>query len=213
MKYKLVIFDWDGTLMDSVGRIVSSMQSAARLSGVGEPNEPQVKNIIGLSLAHAIDTLFPQSHQAVQQSIFGHYKDQYVNHDQTPAPLFDGAVQLLSDLKLSGYKLAVATGKGRQGLERVWMTSQTGGFFDSSRCADEAKSKPSPDMLEQLLKEMRLDVNEAVMIGDSEFDMAMAKAINMDRIGVSYGVHSRERLLTQTPLTVVDQISELRKWI
>jgi phosphoglycolate phosphatase len=109
--------------------------------------------------------------------------------------------------------LAVATGKGRQGLERVWMTSQTGGFFDNSRCADEAKSKPSPDMLEQLLKEMRLDVNEAVMIGDSEFDMAMAKAINMDRIGVSYGVHSRERLLTQTPLTVIDQISELRKWI
>ena len=97
---------------------------------------------------------------------------------------FAGASELLLELRADGYKLAVATGKGRQGLQRVWQQSGTGDLFHSSRCSDEAHSKPSPDMLQQLLLEMQLESHQAIMIGDSEYDMAMAKAINMDRIGL-----------------------------
>ena len=210
MKYKLVIFDWDGTLMDSAGKIVSSMQSAARLGGAGIPSDQAVKDIIGLSLDVAVRQLFPAHDSPVHQVIHDHYKDQYRHHDQTPTPMFAGATDLLIGLKSSGYKLAVATGKGRRGLDRVLHQSQTVDLFEHTRCADEAESKPSPDMLQQLLTAMDVQAHEAVMIGDTEYDMAMAKAINMDRIGVSFGVHSRERLQAQTPIAVIDQLIELR---
>lgn len=213
MKYKLVIFDWDGTLMDSVGKIVSSMQEAGRINGQAAPSPQAVQDIIGLSLEVAVGRLFPGVDAKVQKDIHDHYKDQYANHNKTPTPLFDGAAQLLSELKSSGYKLAVATGKGRRGLQRVWAMSDTEAFFDGSRCADDAQSKPSPDMLHQLLSELNVSVNEAVMIGDSEFDMAMAKAIDMDRIGVSFGAHSAEQLQAHGPLTVIDQLSDLRAWV
>lgn len=213
MKYKLVIFDWDGTLMDSVGRIVSAMQAAAREADQQIPTSVAVKNIIGLSLDKAISELFENADTAQQKVLLDHYKDQYVNHDKTPTPLFDGATELLTGLKSSGYKLAVATGKGRQGLQRVWAMSGTEDFFDNSRCADEAQSKPSPDMLHQLLSEMNIAVDEAVMIGDSQFDMAMAKAAGMDRIGVSFGVHNAQQLQAHEPLVVIDQLSQLRSWL
>jgi phosphoglycolate phosphatase len=213
MKYKLVIFDWDGTLMDSVGRIVSSMQAAASLSGQLEPNVAAVKNIIGLSLEVAVARLFPDAGQQQQHVVFTHYKDQYSNHNQTPTPLFAGADTLLRDLNANGYKLAVATGKGRQGLQRVLHQSGVADLFHGTRSADEAQSKPSPDMLQQLLHEMQFDNHQAVMIGDSEYDMKMARAMNMDRIGVSFGVHDTPRLLAQRPLTVIDQLSELRAWL
>jgi phosphoglycolate phosphatase len=213
MKYKLVIFDWDGTLMDSAGRIVSSMQSASIISEEIAPSNLAVKNIIGLSLDVAIELLFPKASALVQKSIFDHYKDQYVNHDKTPTPMFNGAEELLSSLHGTGYKLAVATGKGRHGLQRVWDMSKTEQFFHTSRCSDEAESKPSPDMLKQILGQMGLKAHEAVMIGDTEYDLGMAKAIDMDRIGVSFGVHTRERLLKHEPLGVVDTLLALRGFL
>lgn len=213
MKYKLVIFDWDGTLMDSVSRIVSSMQAAARISGAVEPESHSIQDIIGLSLDISVNTLFPDANEALQKTIHDHYKDQYVNHDKTPTPLFDGAIELLSGLKSSGYTLAVATGKGRKGLDRVIEMSGTGQFFQGSRCADESASKPSPMMLQQLLDELGMAIGDAVMIGDSEYDLMMAKALGMDCIGVSFGTQTREKLQTHQPLAIIDQLSELRDWV
>jgi phosphoglycolate phosphatase len=212
-KYKLVIFDWDGTLMDSSDRIVSSMQSAAVLCSQPKPTAEAVKNIIGLSLDVSVARLFGQADADTQQSIVFNYKDQYVNHDLTPTPMFDGAIDLLNTLKGEGYQLAVATGKGRPGLQNVLTKSGTAHYFVCTRTGDEAESKPSPDMLQQILTEMGLEAKEAVMIGDTEFDLGMAKAIGMDRIGVSFGVHERERLMLQGPLVVVDSLGELRGWL
>ncbi len=213
MKYKLVIFDWDGTLMDSSARIVSAMQSTAVLCSQPVPSAEAVKNIIGLSLDVSVATLFKQADANTQESIVYHYKDQYVNHDKTPTPMFAGAVDLLTTLKSEGYQLAVATGKGRPGLQNVLDKSGTEHFFVCSRTGDEAESKPSPDMLQQILVEMKLEAKDALMIGDTEYDLGMAKAIGMDSIGVSFGVHERERLMLQAPLTVIDSLGELKEWV
>lgn len=196
--------------MDSVSKIVSAMQAAARICEQPKPSFDAARNIIGLSLDVAVERLFPDATQAVQKSVFNHYKDQYTNHDQTPSPMFDGAVELLTSLNGQGYKLAVATGKGRNGLNRVMNKSKTDHLFHCSRSSTEAESKPSPDMLNQILTELGLEAHEAVMIGDTVYDLAMAKAIGMDSIGVSFGVHNAQQLKGQEPLAVVDSLVEVR---
>ena len=147
--YKLYIFDWDGTLMDSVGRIVSSMQAAAKMTNVPEPSIEGAKGIIGLSLAKGIKQLFPEATEAQQTAIFHNYKKQYLEINTTPSVLFEHTLELLAALKAKDKTLAIATGKARDGLERIWDVTQTKHFFASSRTADDAQSKPHPDMLEQ----------------------------------------------------------------
>lgn len=206
---QLVIFDWDGTLMDSVDRIVSAMQEAAKLTGLPVPTVEQVKAIIGLSLDPVFDRLFPGITQTQRQSVFEHYRDQYVQHDLTPTPLFSGAKELLFELKQQGVLLAVATGKARKGLERLFDETGLRAYFQTSRCADEAKSKPSPEMLEQILAELQVPVENAVMVGDSIHDMKMAQALGMKRIAVSFGAHSASELSAFAPLAVIDSLPEV----
>jgi len=207
--YKLVIFDWDGTLMDSVERIVSSMRSAAVDVGLPIPDAEKVKNIIGLSLPEAIMTIFPGcTDENVEQLVLA-YKKQYVTVDNTPTPLFEHALELLEKLKQDNRLLAVATGKGRNGLERVMAESNTNAYFNNSKCADESTSKPSPDMILQLLNELNVKAENAVVIGDTVHDMGMAKNANVDRIGVTMGVHTRDELSLFQPVAIVDSLAEL----
>ncbi len=210
-KYKLVIFDWDGTLMDSIARIVSSMQAAASCCNLNIPTTTAVKEIIGLSLPKALELLFPEGSEAQLSAMLVQYKHQYVEGDNTPAPLFDNALTLLNALKLENKLLAVATGKGRQGLQRVFSTTETEHFFHASRCADEARSKPHPQMVLSLLEELDILPEHAVMIGDTSHDMAMAKAAGVDRIGITLGVHDREVLNHYQPKAVVDSLTELQQ--
>lgn len=211
MKYELVIFDWDGTLMDSAGRIASAMQKAAMLCNIEMPTVDDVKNIIGLSLDKAILELYPQADSALVEAMVLHYKDQYRHQDNTPSPMFDGANELLEGLHSSGYKLAVATGKSKAGLKRVWQASNTGHLFHTGRGSDEAQSKPHPDMLHQILEELDVAIEKAVMIGDTEYDLNMAGSIGMDAIGVSFGAHAVDRLVQCKPLTIIDSLYELRQ--
>jgi phosphoglycolate phosphatase len=208
-KVGLVIFDWDGTVMDSVGRIVSSMRAAAFKAELAVPSEFAVKQIIGLSLDPAFDALFPGADDAKRQQLFAHYRDHYVLHDTTPTPLFNGVEQVLAQLKDSNIKLAVATGKQRRGLARMFAETGLEKYFDTSRCADEAQSKPHPDMLQQILQELQLDASQAVMVGDTSHDMKMAQAIAMPRIGVTHGVHGRDVLCQFAPKAIIDSIPEL----
>lgn len=210
LDYKLIIFDWDGTLMDSIDRIVSSMQNAASISQFIVPSSDSVKQIIGLSLPTAIATLFPDSTSQQILTLISHYKHEYVEANTTPAPLFDDAIELLNALQNESKILAVATGKGRQGLQRVFSTTETEHFFHASRCADEAKSKPHPEMLESLLKELDIDKSEAIMIGDTSHDLLMAQSAGIASIGVTCGVHNRETLTKYAPITVVNSLSELK---
>lgn len=213
MKYQVVIFDWDGTLMDSTGRIASAMRQAAGVCELELPSVAEVKNIIGLSLDVAVMELFPNIKDDLVQQMVIHYKDQYRNHDKTPSPMFAGAEDLLIGLNQKGYKLAVATGKSRAGLERVWDVSNTRHLFHTGRGSDQAQSKPSPDMLNQILNELDLAVTDAVMIGDTEYDLKMASSIGMDSIGVSFGAHHVERLAKHQPKAIIDSLHELTYWV
>ncbi len=176
-KYKLVIFDWDGTLMDSAAKIVSCMQHAAQQCDVPIPTYEEVGHIIGISLKPAIKQLFNIEDDELAERLVAAYKEAFVTRDTTPCPLFDGVERLLSNLKETGCTLAVATGKARRGLDRAWAQTGTGRFFSASRTADEAESKPSPDMLLQLLDELSVKIEDAVMIGDTTYDMQMAKTM------------------------------------
>ena len=213
MRYKLVIFDWDGTLMDSADKIINCMQIAAKHCDMPVPSADAVSHIIGISLKPAIKQLFGIDDDALAERLVLAYKEAFVSHDATPCPLFNGVQELLLALKAEGATLAVATGKARRGLDRAWSQTETGHFFSASRCADDAQSKPSPDMLLQILDELKISAHDAVMIGDTTYDMQMAKSIGMRRIGVSYGVHAQVHLEALAPETIVHSIGELQQFL
>lgn len=208
--YELVIFDWDGTLMDSVARIVSCMQSAAKVVELTIPSTDGVKNIIGLSLPKAVATLFPSCNEQQAVEVIAQYKHHYVAVDKTPTPLFNDAVHLLSQLRENNKLLAVATGKAREGLERVWQLSDTKHFFHTSRCADEALSKPDPEMITSILAELSIPAEKAIMIGDTSYDLEMARRAGVASIGVTYGVHDKEILASYQPKVIVDSLAEIQ---
>ena len=209
-RYQLLIFDWDGTLMDSVARIVSCMQQAARDCQLPVPADAAVRDIIGLSLRVAIPRLFPGLTVEMLDLCIDRYREHYLYLDSTPTPLFPGVAEQLACWHAAGYQLAVATGKARAGLERVLDETGLGHLFAARRGADEALSKPDPLMLRQLLNELNVAPEQALMIGDSVHDMAMAEAICMPRIGVTWGVDSRDALSRYEPVAVVDSMTALR---
>ena len=213
MKYKLIIFDWDGTLMDSEARIVEAIQSAAQKANLPIPSKHAAKNIIGLSLGPAIQQLFSFDSQQEVDDLIAFYKSEFVTQKESISPLFEGVEEVLGSLRAKDFLLAVATGKGRLGLNAALHQTNTAHFFDTSRCADDAKSKPHPDMLEQILFELSIDPTDALMIGDTSYDMAMAEALNMDRLGVSFGVHSREQLNRHYPIGIIDSIQQLHTYL
>lgn len=209
--YKLIIFDWDGTLMDSVERIVSSMQSAAKIVGLTIPSNDHIKQIIGLSLPVALEKLFTAITPKQVTSMLEEYKFQYIEGDNTLTPLFENALILLTKLKNANKLLAVATGKGRTGLNRVLQLSETSCFFHTTRCASEMPSKPDPQMLNSILAELNVAPHEAVMIGDTSHDLHMAQNAGIDSIGVTFGVHGKEVLEQYNPITIVNSFVELKE--
>ncbi|MBU2976708.1 HAD-IA family hydrolase [Alteromonas sp. C1M14] len=211
--YKFVIFDWDGTLMDSAAKIAHCMQLAAKRCDVGVPTFEQVGQIIGISLRPAIQTLFQITDDTLTDKLVEAYKTVFLQQDQTPSPLFPGVHDLLTALGDDNRILAVATGKARRGLERAWDNTQTRAYFTYSRTADDAESKPSPDMILQLLAEAKVSPEEAVMVGDTTFDMQMARDAGIDRIGVSYGVHGQVHLERFAPVALVHSVYELERFL
>jgi len=207
--YKLVIFDWDGTLMDSVDRIVSCMQSAAQIVGLPIPSYNEAKQIIGLSIPEALKALFAGITDEQIEVMRLQYKHQYLEGDNTPTPLFDHAINLLSQLRQENKLLAVATGKGREGLNRVLHVSETANFFHTTRCAGEMPSKPNPEMLNSILAELNVAPHEAIMIGDTSHDLKMAQNAGVDSIGVTFGVHDSDILVKYQPKAIVDSLAEL----
>jgi len=171
-----------------------------------------IKNIIGLGLPEAIQTLFPGIEEEDLKRLRDGYSAQFIDADVTPSPFFEGAMETMQALVDQGHLVAVATGKSRRGLNRVLAKLSLTDFFHGTRCADETASKPNPKMLVELLEEFHCTVNNAVMIGDTEYDMAMAKAINMPRIAVSFGAHTVDRLKSYQPVLCVDHFSQIKNW-
>lgn len=211
-KYSFVIFDWDGTLMDSTGRIVSSMQAAAQIHGLSVPSTEKIKSTIGLSMKGVMDSIFPNMEQSIEEDFFKTYRDQYVEHNDTPSPLFPGSLDLLNWLKSKDVLLGVATGKARHGLKRVLDMTELTDFFDFTICADEAESKPHPEMIYHLLKESQVKPEQALLLGDSIHDLKMAENAQIDSIGVTSGASQHNELNQHNPVTILDSVCYLKSW-
>jgi len=210
---KLLMFDWDGTLMDSTERIVSSFQNAMRALNVPVlPPEP-IMAIIGLGLPEATDALFPQLDAAMQQRLAQTYQQYYFELDPTPMRLYDGAEDLLADLAARGFWLSVATGKSRRGLNEVLASTGLGRYFFATRCAEETLSKPDPLMLHELMFEAQAEPAQCLMVGDTQFDLDMARFANVSSVGVTHGAHGHEALAASSPVALVDDLYALADWL
>lgn len=206
-KKTLIIFDWDGTLMDSIGLIVESMQVAGQAHGF-KTTDQAVKDIIGLSLMNGIEILYPQATTAQKLDIQNSYAEYYIANSHS-TPLFESIENMLQALQHQGKKLAVATGKKRIGLNRVLEASDSHHYFVITRCADESGSKPNPQMLTDILQHTQQQIADAVFIGDSIYDIQMANTLGMTSIAVNYGTASSEALAAQHPTYQVDTPQEL----
>lgn len=212
-QYKLLIFDWDGTLCDSVTTISNCIQHAAKQQGLPIPSFAEASNIIGLGLKEAVTYLFPNADDEVIAAVVQSYSSYYREKNAGPTDFFPHVLEVLAEIKQSGYLIAVATGKSRAGLNRAFAASDIEDLFHDSRCADETASKPNPLMLAELLEKFDVSADQALMVGDTEFDLDMAQQINMPRLGVTYGAHARDRLLKFEPIACIDCFSDLVKSI
>lgn len=213
-EYELLIFDWDGTLVDSIGRIVTAMHLAADASGLPRCTDEQVRGIIGLGLPEAISCLYPKMHDPAQaQHLRQHYSEHYLALEAEPSPLFYGVSEGLQAFRAEGYQLAVATGKGRHGLQRVLADRGWLEYFDYSRCADETASKPHPLMLQEILEQSGVTARRALMVGDSSFDLLMAQRAGMDCVAVGYGAQPMHALRECQPTLAIECFTELHAWL
>jgi phosphoglycolate phosphatase len=212
MKYELIVFDWDGTLLDSAGAIVRAIQAACADLGLMKPSDAQARHVIGLGLAdamrHAVPDLAPERYQAMVDR----YRHHYLSGDHN-LTLFEGIPALLAELRQRGHVLAVATGKSRLGLERSLDHSGLRGLFSASRCADECHSKPHPQMLEELMSEFGAPAESTVMIGDTSHDLLMARNASVDALAVTYGAHPHDHLLEHAPVACLHSVGELSSWL
>ena len=212
--YELLIFDWDGTLADSIGRIVQAMRVAAELSGRPVRDDLAIKGIIGLGLPEAIRTLYPDITGNDLIDFRQHYADSYMAMDvEVPSPLFEGVLESIEGFRALGYKMAVATGKARRGLDRVLKAHGWLDYFDITRAADETASKPDPLMLHEILQHCGVPPERALMVGDSSFDLLMARNAGMDSVAVGYGAQTLDSLREYEPRLAIESFPELRTWL
>lgn len=212
-KFKLIVFDWDGTLVNSTSRIIDSMQCAAREHLLPAVSDAAVQNIIGLGLPEAIKVLWPSISDEQLKLMMPSYARFFVTDSSVAMKMFSGARELLDGLLQSNYLLAVATGKTRKGLDRMVRDLQLGHIFVATRCADETRSKPHPQMLNELLSQLSIAPHEALMVGDTTYDLEMANAAGVASIAMSHGAHDEQRLLACHPLALCHSMHELNEWI
>ena len=209
-RFDLIIFDWDGTLVNSIDWITHCLQHAAEQCGIAIPETQATKDVIGLSIQHAIHKLFPGIIDSqTQAQLVACYSQRYNSKPSSPDDLFPGVYEMLVHLKKTGYLLAVATGKSRVGLQKALQGTGTEALFCVTRCADEAASKPDPRMLQEILQHTRVTKERSLMIGDSIHDLQMALNASISSIGVSCGANSAELLQQYNPLLCLQQSTEL----
>jgi phosphoglycolate phosphatase len=211
-RFDLLVFDWDGTLMDSASSIALSLQAACRDLGFRVPSDRDARYVIGLGLHDAMAHILPDLAVSDYPRVTERYRHHFLQHDATTT-LFGGAENMVRALREAGYLLAIATGKSRRGLDRALASTGLAELFHATRCADEGHTKPDPAMLHRLLETLRVEPDRAVMIGDTTHDMAMAKAAGVARIAVRHGAHDERELLEYEPLACVGSCEELRSWL
>jgi phosphoglycolate phosphatase len=211
-RFDLIVFDWDGTIVDSTAMIALCIQKAAADLALTVPTMEQASHVIGLGLHDALARAVPELTHGRIEEFSARYRHHYFACEPEIV-LFDGVREMLVELAASGVPLAVATGKSRRGLARAFESTGLGSLFESSRCADETHPKPHPAMLLELAEELTVVPERTVMIGDTTHDLDMAIAAGASGIGVTYGAHPRAQLAAREPVALVADVAELRRWL
>ncbi|HZS80408.1 MAG TPA: HAD-IA family hydrolase [Herbaspirillum sp.] len=211
-RFDLIVFDWDGTLMDSTSTIVECIQAAARDLGLPVPDRSAASHVIGLGLQDAIQAAIPDVDPKYYSRIIERYRHHYFGQDRA-LKLFDGVREMLDDLGRQTYFLAVATGKSRIGLDRALDVTGLVSAFDATRCADETFSKPHPAMLQELTRALGQDMERTLMIGDTTHDLQMAMNAGAAGVAVEFGAHPAQQLQALHPLYSAGSIQALHRWL
>lgn len=212
MSYELVVFDWDGTLMDSTRVIAASLQDACRDVGIAVPTDRDARYVIGLNLADSFNHVAPGLDDAGRQRLAERYRHHFLAREGE-MPLYEGVREMLQDLRVRGRRLAVATGKARRGLDRALEATGLRDCFEATRCADEGFAKPHPDMLLMLLDITGVAARSALMVGDTTHDLELAANAGVDAVAVSYGAHDEDLLATRPARARCASVPQLHRWL
>ena len=210
-RYDLIVFDWDGTVMDSTAVISGSIQAACRDLGLDVPDDETARHVIGLGLEQALRYAVPALPVAMYPDLVARYRHHFLAQDEN-IPLFEGARETILELHDAGYWLGVATGKSSAGLSRAMESSGMKGLFHATRTADQTFSKPDPAMLFELMEELGVSAERTLMVGDTTHDVQMAQNAKVDVVAVGHGAHLPDQLQVLNPLALVGDFAELRAW-
>lgn len=214
MAFDLIVFDWDGTLMDSAARIVGSLRAAGEELDLDQRSDLELRNVIGLGMREAIHAIYPDLSEVDQARFTDRYRHHFLVASPLPEVLFEGVHEMLQHLcSRPELYLAVATGKSRKGLNRVLAETDCKGYFHTTRCADETCSKPDPMMLRELMDELGVAPEKTLMIGDTEYDLEMAGRAGTASLAVTYGAHESHRFEAYDTLATHDSVKDLHDWL
>lgn len=210
-RYDLIVFDWDGTVMDSTAVIAGSIQAACRDLNLPVPSDDAARHVIGMGLEQALRHAVPDAPESMYEPLVERYRHHFLAQDKA-IPLFAGVRETLAELRDAGYRLAVATGKSRNGLDRALQSSGLQPYFHATRTADQTFSKPHPAMLLEIMDELGLTQERVLMVGDTTHDLQMAINAGVDAVGMTQGAHPAEQLRELQPLALLDDFAELQEW-
>ena len=211
-RYDLIVFDWDGTVMDSTAVIAGSIQAACRDLGLTIPDDETARHVIGLGLDQALRYAVPDMPEAMCPDLVERYRHHFLAQDEA-IPLFEGARETIAELRDAGYRLGVATGKSRAGLDRAMESTGMKSYFHATRTADQTFSKPNPAMLFELMDELAVSTGRTLMVGDTTHDVQMAQNAKVDVVAMGHGAHPPEQLQELNPLALMGDFAELRVWL
>ncbi|MDH4234550.1 MAG: HAD-IA family hydrolase [Gallionella sp.] len=211
-RYDLIVFDWDGTLMDSTAVIAGSIQAACRDLGLAVPDDETARHVIGLGLDQALHYAVPELTETMRPDLVARYRYHFLSQDEA-IPLFKGARETIAELHGAGYWLGVATGKNSNGLNRALDSSGLREFFHATRTADRTLSKPNPAMLFELMDELAVSAERTLMVGDTTHDLLLAQNAKVDAVAMAHGAHPPEELQALNPLALMADFTELRAWL
>ena len=211
-RYDLIVFDWDGTVMDSTAVIAASIQAACRDLDLPVPSDAAARHVIGMGLVQALRHAVPDAPESMYGPLVERYRHHFLVQDEA-IPLFAGARETITELHEAGYRLAVATGKSLHGLDRALQASGMADYFHATRTADQTFSKPHPAMLLEIMHELGLTQERVLMVGDTTHDLQMALNAGVDAVGMTQGAHPAEQLRELQPLALLDDFAGLREWL
>lgn len=211
-RFRFVVFDWDGTLVDSTAIIASSLRRACHDIGEPVPDDAMARYVIGLGLADVLRHVAPGLPRERQRDLAERYRFHYLSRDPD-IPLFAGVREMLDELDAAGCLLAIATGKTRAGLDRALAQQGVAHRFVATRCADESPPKPHPGMLLHLMERVGVDPGATLMIGDTTHDLELARNAGVAALAVTYGAHESAGLAHFGPLATLHSTAELRQWL